>query len=139
MMKIFLIGLPAHGHVNPTLPVVQALRRRGAQVLTYNTEEFRAKLEAAGAEFRAYPSTAFSTRSIAQAVTTNLINVTQLVFEASLLLTAFMLAEIEREKPDLLIFDSVCLWGMQAARITKLPAVASITTFVLEQAQVKLT
>ena len=45
MSKIIFLNIPAHGHVNPTLPVVQELVRRGEQVRYYNTEEFRPQIE----------------------------------------------------------------------------------------------
>jgi MGT family glycosyltransferase len=131
-MKIILMGVPGHGHVNPTLPIMQRLIAGGVQVLAYNTEDFRAKISATGAEFRAYPDTVLTAESIAHAVETHLVNVTQILFEASLTLTAFMVGEIGREAPDLVIFDSICLWGLQAARISGLPSIASITTFVQE-------
>ena len=136
-MKIFWMSLPAYGHVNPTLPVVQSLVAQGVEVLYYNAEEFRATISATGAEFRAYPPTRLTMRAMTEAVSKHLVYVTQLLFETSLMLTDFMLQEIAREQPDLLIFDSICLWGMQAARISGLRSMASITTFVQEGVQLK--
>ena len=137
-MKIIVMNVPGHGHVNPTLPVVQELVEKGVQVLYYNTEEFRAKISETGAEFRAYPPTRLTSKSMAHAVNIHLINVTHLLLETSLSLTVFMLDEVAREQPDLLIFDSICLWGMQAARLSGLLAIASITTFILEGAKLDL-
>ena len=48
MAKSVFFNIPAHGHVNPTLPLVQELLRRGESVIYYVTEEFRPKIEAAG-------------------------------------------------------------------------------------------
>jgi MGT family glycosyltransferase len=42
------------------------------------------------------------------------------------------LQEIEREDPQLVMFDSLALWGMQGARLRRRPSVASITTLVQE-------
>ena len=47
MATICFFSIPAHGHVNPTLPLVRELTARGHRVLYYNTEEFREKIEAA--------------------------------------------------------------------------------------------
>jgi len=33
MPKIIIIGFPGHGHVNPTLPMVAELTRRGNEVI----------------------------------------------------------------------------------------------------------
>jgi len=43
------VGLPAHGHVNPTLPLVAELVRRGWRVSYATGERFRADVEKAGA------------------------------------------------------------------------------------------
>ncbi len=54
MATAILFGLPAHGQTNPTLPIVAELVRQGEQIIYYSTEEFRAPIEATGADFRAY-------------------------------------------------------------------------------------
>ena len=51
MGRIWFFSIPAHGHVNPTLPVVRELTARGHAVRYYEVQEFREKIEAAGAEF----------------------------------------------------------------------------------------
>jgi UDP:flavonoid glycosyltransferase YjiC (YdhE family) len=51
MSKIVFVEMPAYGHVNPTLPVVRELVRRGEQVVYYDSEEFRPQIEQAGATF----------------------------------------------------------------------------------------
>jgi len=130
-MKIVYMNVPGHGHVNPTLPVVAELKRRGHEILYYNAEEFREPIERTGVSFRAYPEFAPTSADMVQAVH-NLVNVTLLLLEHSIHMTPYMLNELRRERPDLVIYDSICLWGMQAARILQYPSVASITTFVLE-------
>lgn len=48
-MHIGLLSFPGHGHVNPTLPIVEELVRRGHRVSYAITEEFVAVVERAGA------------------------------------------------------------------------------------------
>jgi MGT family glycosyltransferase len=134
MSKIIVMNIPAHGHMNPTLPVVQELVKRGHRVLYYNTEEFRASIERTGAEFRPYPQPMPTVEETGRIVNENLIRVTILILGLSQRLTGYMLAEIQREKPDLVMYDSICFWGMQSARLAGVPSVASITTFVTEGA-----
>ena len=131
MSKIIFFNLPGHGHVNPTLPVVAELIRQGQQVLYYNAEDFRAKIELTGAEFRPYPEPNPTPEKIADLVS-NLVNVTVFLFGESERLLPFLLAELEREQPDLVIYDSITLWGMQAAHLLNFPTMASISTFVQE-------
>ncbi|WP_214070060.1 macrolide family glycosyltransferase [Mucilaginibacter sp. dw_454] len=54
MSNVLFLGMPSHGHVNPTLGLVDELTRRGEQVSYFAGETFRAKIEAAGAVFFAY-------------------------------------------------------------------------------------
>lgn len=51
-MKLLFFILPAHGHVQPTLPVVNELIQRGEQIIYYTTREFKQKIEQIGAEVR---------------------------------------------------------------------------------------
>jgi UDP:flavonoid glycosyltransferase YjiC (YdhE family) len=113
MAKFLFFNIPAYGHVNPTLPVVIELQRRGHQVIYYNAETFEQPIEGTGAKFRAYPNSSTSEAELAERIH-NLVSVSVLMLEESLRLLPFSLDEIEREKPDLVIFDSLALWGMQA-------------------------
>lgn len=53
-MHIAVICLPAAGHVNPTLPVVSELVRRGHRVTYATSEKYAKAVESAGATF--FPS-----------------------------------------------------------------------------------
>ncbi len=49
MSTVHFYTIPAHGHVNPTLPLIGELVLRGEKVTVYTCEPFRAKFEAQGA------------------------------------------------------------------------------------------
>lgn len=134
MAKIIVMNIPAHGHVNPTLPVVKELVEHGHEVIYYNTEEFRPQIERTGVIFRAYPPPVPTTEELQRVVNQSLVKVTPLILKLSQHLTAFMMEEIRREKPDLVMYDLLCLWGMQSSRITGVSAIGSITTVVIEGA-----
>ena len=53
-MNILMVNLPFAGHTNPTLPLTRELIRRGHRMTYVNAEAFRARIEAAGAEFVPY-------------------------------------------------------------------------------------
>lgn len=134
MAKIAYIGTPAHGHTNPTLPVVQELVARGHEVLYYNAESFHAKVEPTGVDFRAYPQPLPTERDMAEAMY-EFINASLILSSMSEHLTPFMLAEIAREQPDLILYDSVAMWGYIAARTHGIAYICSITHFVLDGSQ----
>ena len=56
MAKYVFLDIPAYGHVNPTLAVVQELVKRGQEVIYYLPEQFKGTVEATGAVFRSYES-----------------------------------------------------------------------------------
>ena len=131
MAKLLFFNVPAYGHVNPTLPVVTELVRLGHQVAYCNAEAFAGPVRGAGAEFRAYPDSGASEAEFGRRVK-NLVSVSVFVLEESLRLLPFVVGAIDRETPDLVVFDSIALWGMQATRLQKVPSAASISTFVQE-------
>lgn len=49
MPKALFFNVPAHGHINPSLPLVAELVRRGHEITYVITEDYRAKVEATGA------------------------------------------------------------------------------------------
>ena len=131
MAKLLFFNIPAYGHVNPTLPVVTELVKRGHQVVYYDSDTFEQALKGTGVEFRPYPNSSTSEAELAKRVN-NLVTVSVFLLEESLRLLPFSLEQIEREKPDLVIFDSLALWGMQATLLKKVSSAASISTFVQE-------
>ena len=51
MKKIVFFSIPALGHTNPTIELVSELVNRGNQVWYYSFNEYREKIENAGAKF----------------------------------------------------------------------------------------
>ena len=131
MAKIAYVGLLAHGHTNPILPVMKTLVAHGHQVLFYNAEEFRDKVASTGVDFRPYDYDFPSTREISKRMT-EMIQSSLFFAEISHPLIGFMIAEMEREQPDLIIYDSVCMWGYISAKKHNIRSICTITHFVLD-------
>lgn len=134
MARIAYVGLPAHGHTNPTLPVMKALVEARHEVIYYNAESFREKVAPTGVDFRALPEPMPTEREVSEALH-ELIDASVMISEMSRPLTRFLIDEFEREKVDLIIYDSVAMWGYVAARTHEIPAICFITTFVLDGSQ----
>jgi MGT family glycosyltransferase len=126
MAKIFFFNVPAHGHINPTLPIVEMLLAEGHEVVYYNFEAFRAKVSATGALFRAYPL-AFgpSTHDLRC-----LPKMYYHIWACCDALLEWLLEEVRLHRPDCIVHDSLCTWGKLAARLAKVPAVSLHTFFV---------
>jgi MGT family glycosyltransferase len=126
MSRAWFYNIPYHGHINPTLPLVQELVNQGDQVTYYSTPEFSDRISATGADFRAYETpTAFkSTRTINHTT-----HVGGLVAEAAHALLPEVLSAVEQERPDYLIFDMSAPWGGIAGRRFHIPSIASFPHF----------
>ncbi|GAA2760163.1 macrolide family glycosyltransferase [Actinopolymorpha rutila] len=132
MSHIVMTGMPASGHVNPSLPLVRELVGRGVDVTYYSTGEFADAVERAGAKFRAYPDGAISSRDIAAATQSgSSVRVVAKVLEATLALVPFLREEFARERPDAVAYDSNALWGRVTAAGLDLPTISFMTTMLL--------
>jgi MGT family glycosyltransferase len=127
MMKALVFNIPAHGHVNPTIPLIQELIGRSVTVVNYNAPSFQLH-----PELKAIFSPCPILEQIDTKQLTQQISAIQLVDIISGMvdeLTEFTISRIEKEKPDFIIHDSFALWGKTAAFVTKVPAASSLTTF----------
>lgn len=134
MTKAVFFNIPAKGHVNPTLPLVRELIRRDVRVIYVDTEALRTLIEPTGATFVPYPD-AHGDPGLASAlerIAGGSIPGNALAFhQLGLGYLPFCLDLLERERPDVVIHDSVAEWGWHAANRLGIPTIGSITTFVL--------
>lgn len=134
-MKIAWFCIPAHGHTNPTLGLVKALTEAGHQIWYFSFEEFREKIENAGATFVSCDGYDFEMedKGNADRVGKDKVYATELLVSSTLALdemSSRMIGEIE---PDVIVSDSVAFWGKLAAMKHRLPYVSSTTTFAFNR------
>lgn len=125
-MKIFFFNVPTSGHVNPTLPLVAELVRRGHEVTYYLTAAYSQRVEATGATFRAYAGV---TDDYFDAVSRrfNPARLAAQLLESSRALLPQLLTDLHTDRPELVIYDSMCPWGRLAAYEAGVTAVASMS------------
>lgn len=128
MSTVIFFNVPAHCHVNPTLPLVAELIKRGEQVIYYSQEEFRPVIEQTGALFRAYGDAyPFDHNRLDE----NIFKVVNQMMQASWLILAKLEDEIRASKPDYIIHDSLCPWGLYFAQLLNIPSIRSIVIFAI--------
>lgn len=127
MATIAFYLVPAHGHINPTLPVMAALVRRGERVIAYATPDLADKLAPTGVEFRSYAPLPFDHNR----PPANLGAVAAGLLEFALSAAQGMIDEAVRERVDLVVHDSMAPWGRAVACKLGLPSICSISTFAL--------
>lgn len=141
MSKIVFFCIPAHGHTNPTLGVVDELVKRGHEVWYYSYTPFREKIENLGAKFIAcddYDVEQKIDPKDAIKVGKDLSFSTQLLVDTTLALDDMVCRDMQKLKPDCIVADSMAVWGKAVALKLDIPFVSSTTTFAFNQYSAKI-
>ena len=138
-MKIAWFCIPAHGHTNPTLGLVKTLTESGHKVWYFSFEQFREKIEAAGASFIGCDGYDFEMedKGNADRVGKDKVYATELLVSSTLALDDMTTRVLGEIKPDVVVSDSVAFWGKLAAMKHGLPYVSSTTTFAFNKYSAK--
>jgi MGT family glycosyltransferase len=129
---IAFIIFPHPPHVNPTLPVVSVLVRRGYRVSYVTSERFAGQITALGAEI--VPCSPFLT-PFSGMEWKDVVD-RELEVPVTVRLARLMLNEItrfyEESKPDLIVYDFMALAGRILAHTWRIPAIQTSPTFARE-------
>lgn len=125
--KALFFNVPGYGHVNPSLPLVAELARRGHAVTYFITPAYRARVEAAGAEVRLYRTIAddFFDPMIQEVFHPQVV-ACELLKKAEEILPE-LLETARAANPDYVVFDCMCPWGYWIARVLDVPAISSFS------------
>lgn len=124
MSTISFLNIGMHGYINPTLPVVAELTRRGHTVTYHTSPKFAAQIEAAGAKVHLYSSgdLPLPDPPIPLALMEELAR-------GALDLLPEVLSDLRSTRPDLIVHGAACPWGAVAACELGVPAASTYTTF----------
>ena len=141
MATIVFFCIPAHGHTNPTLNVVRELKVRGHRVVYYSYDEFREKIEDAGAEFiscNGNDAQLHLTKEEGAKIGADLALSTRVLVDTTLSLDEPVCRAMERLRPDCIVADSMAVWGKAVAKKLGIPFVCSTTTFAFNKESAKI-
>jgi MGT family glycosyltransferase len=143
MKKVMFISFPVVGHVNASINICKELAANNIQVIYYTLEEHVFKFEGIkNIEVRKYPETfAKYCRESKQApakIKKNLVALLHIIYLWADMLVPFLQEEVKREKPDLIIADSLSMYGKMVARMNNIPLVLLFTHFVGRPGKSKL-
>ncbi len=143
MSKILFFNAPAHGHVNPTLPVVRELVSRGEQVAYYLTDEFEPQIRRTGAEFHRIEDTQTGSgpppgvTAMGQTDPAMVLRMMAPFFPRmmtdGLRLVPGLVDRVRDEDADCVVYDPFCPWGRALVRILGLPAVAFVPSYAMTE------
>lgn len=128
MSTISFLNIGMHGYINPTLPIVAELTRRGHTVTYHTFPAFAAEIEAAGAKVRLY-----SGGDLPLPDPPIPLAMVETLAQASLDLLPGVLSDLRCVRPDLIVHGAACPWGAVAARELGVPAAATFTTFAFNR------
>ncbi len=140
MSKIVFFSIPAHGHTNPTIPVVTELVNRGHQVWYYSFLEFKEKIECAGATFIACDDflPKASQKELDRKIGKDFAALIEMIVDTTVALDEKVCKDLREIQPDCVVSDSLCFWGKLFAEKLEIPYVCSTTTFAFNQDTAKL-
>lgn len=128
MARVLFINGGSEGHVNPTIGVVRELVSQGEEVVYFAVEDFRERIEKAGATVRTFDGQKFIQAFISAGRNYLPERINGLLRTADIIIPS-ILEEIKGEHFDYIIHDSMFGCGNLLAQILKLPAVNSCTSF----------
>ena len=141
MATIVFFCIPAYGHTNPTLNVVRELTARGHRVVYYSYDDFREKIEDAGAEFiscNGFDAQMHLTREEGAKIGSDLALSARVLVDTTLALDEPVCRQMEQLKPDCIVADSMAVWGKAVAKKLGIPYVCSTTTFAFNRESAKI-
>ena len=135
MRKIVFFSLPAHGHTNPTIPVVAELTKRGHKVWYYSFAEFREKIEAAGATFIACDEflPKATEQELEKKAGKDFAALIEMIIDTTIDLEKKAVQELKEIQPDCIVSDSLAAWGKLFARKLEIPYICSTTSFAFNE------
>ncbi|MDS9997992.1 UDP-glucosyltransferase [Bacillus atrophaeus] len=125
---ITIINIPAYGHVNPTLALVEKLCEKGHRVTYATTEEFAPAVQQAGARPLLYETTiSVDPQQIKELMEKN---ETPLMFLKESLGILPQLEELYKDdQPDLIVYDFIALAGKLLADKLQVPSVRLCSSY----------
>lgn len=134
MSKFVFFSIPAHGHTNPTIEVVRGLTSRGNEVWYYSFQEFREKIEEAGANYISCDDYLPNLRpEDEKKVGKDFSAMIEMIVDTTVALDEKVCKELEEINPDCIVSDSLCCWGKLFANKLGITYICSTTTFAFNQ------
>jgi MGT family glycosyltransferase len=128
MATVCMLGHPAPGHINPNLPLMAELCRRGERVIYWASPPFRERIERTGAEFRSYGEHALFERNLGAGGMlggmAGLLETTEEILPA-------LIEEVRVARPDYLMVEAHAVWGNLVAQIEHLPTATLVSMFAM--------
>lgn len=118
MGRGLFFNIQAHGHVNPTLPIVSELVRRGESITYHAGESERVRIDSTGARFAPLPCDLTGFQRSPKSPEAD-----HVLFDCILRCMPGWIDQACRERPDYILFDFVAFWGRILAEQVGVPSI----------------
>ncbi|NRT35817.1 glycosyl transferase [Clostridium beijerinckii] len=133
MSKVLFLSIPAHGHINPTLGLVNELVKQGEEITYFCSEDFKEKIEKTGAKFKSYrvELSLFKRKhnTSSDMGPDKLLDYINETLKSSDKIIKDILNQIEGKKFDYIMYTAMFPFGSIIAQILKIPSVSSFAVF----------
>lgn len=134
-MSIVFINLPAYGHINPTLGLVDELVKNNNEVIYFSTDEFKESIEKAGGTFKSLGNTLRLPPMKKEGDEAFII--VNLILDNLEYLTNKILCELKDITVDAVVYCSMFLVGKLIATIYNVPQISSFAIFASKDNLIK--
>ncbi len=139
MSKIVFFCIPAHGHTNPTIEVVRELSCRGHEIWYYSFNDFKEKIEGAGAKFISCDKYLPELKpGDEKKIGKDFAALIEMIVDTTIALDEKVRSELKDFNPDCIVSDSLCSWGKLFAEKLNIAYVCSTTTFAFNKYTAKM-
>lgn len=124
--KIIFFSTPAFGHINSVYPVLERLVKNGYEVDWYCSKRFKDFVESSGANFIEYFSD--FDQYVLSDLTENFYNLYKGILRLNKECYLEYINIVRKEKPDLILYDSMCSFAKNISKQVGIQSVCLCTT-----------
>ena len=133
MSKVLFLNIPSHGHINPTLGLVNELHKQGEEITYFSNDDYREKIESAGAIFKSYGEQADffvpKNKIPGKSILDDLLNRMEEVLHTCEGVIDYILKETKNDNFDYIIYGSMFPFGNVISQILNIPSISSFAVF----------
>lgn len=139
MGKIVFFSIPAYGHTNPTIAVVEELTKRKHEVWYYSFNVFKERIESAGAKFISCDDYLPELKTGDEnKIGKDFAGLIEMVVDTTISLDKKVCKELKNFEPDCIVSDSMSFWGKLFAKKLEIKYICSTTTFAFNKYTAKM-
>lgn len=116
---VIFYGIPAYGHIHSNIYLAERLTEEGFRVIYYSLDAFRELIKANSCEYRSYP---INENVLNLSDGDKILKLYRILLQYTRNMLPYLLAEAKREKPSLVLFDSLALWGRVMGGLLHVPS-----------------